>query len=166
MKNSTINYDAINYKQLYLEKFKKLPNIYYISTLVAVIAVGVLDLLVSTGFLSWAYGGLFSFLVGTEDYISGILAMIIWVVIAFGAAYLVRHLSAIGLSQKIVVADTLLDIQKGHPTYSTMPNMKTNAPSQKSTTQASLERIAKLKDQGVLTEEEAAKMRADVLAGN
>lgn len=166
MKNNTINYDTIDYKKLYLDEYKKLPKTYYIITLVTVIAAGLLDILISSDFLSDGYEGLFSFLIGSEEYISGILAMIIWVAIAFGAAYLVRYLSAIGLSQKIVVADTLLDIQNGHPTYSAMPNMKTNAPSQKSTTQASLERIAKLKDQGILTEEEAAKMRADVLSEN
>ena len=166
MKNNAINYDTINYKKLYLEEYKKLPKTYYIITLVAVIAAGALDILISSDLLSDGYEGLFSFLIGSEDYISGILALAIWGAIAFGAACLVRYLSAIGLSQKIVVADTLLDIQKGHPTYSAMPNMKTNTLSQKSTTQASLERIAKLKEQGVLTEEEAAKMRADVLSGN
>ena len=166
MKNHAINYDIIDYKKLYLEEYKKLPKTYYFITLVSVIAAGILDILISSDFLSDGYEGLFSFLIGSEDYISGILAMIIWAAIAFGAAHLVRYLSAIALSQKIVVADTLLDIQKGHPTYSATPNTQTNVPSQKSTTHASLERIAKLKDQGILTEAEAAKMRADVLSGN
>ena len=112
------DYSEIDYKMLYLTKYKKLPQIYYNVTLCFVIAIGVLDILISTEFLYSAYDGLLSFLVGTEDYISGILAMGIWVAVAFGAAYFVRYLSAIALSQKIVVADTLLDLKGVHTSSS------------------------------------------------
>ncbi len=105
------DYDSIDYKMLYLVKYKRLPHTYYIMTLIGVIAVGVLDVLIFSDLLSDAYEGLFSFLIGSEDYISGILALAIWVAIAFGAAHLVRYLSAIVLSQKIVVADTLLELK-------------------------------------------------------
>jgi len=59
----------------------------------------------------------------------------------------------------------LLDIQKGHVTYSATSRKNVAAPAQRGVAHASMERIAKLKDQGILTEEEAAKMRADVLSG-
>ena len=161
-----IDYSAIDYKKLYLSKYKKLPQIYYFLILGFVSAVGLLDILVSSDLLSDAYEGLFSFLIGSEDYISGFLALIIWAAIAFCAAHLVQYLSAIALSQKVVVADALLDIQKAQNTCSAAPNIKASASSQNIPVETALERIAKLKVQGILTEEEAAKMRADVLSGN
>lgn len=45
-----------------------------------------------------------------------------------------------------------------------MPNKKANTQATGEDFKASLERIAKLKDSGVLTEEEAVKMRADILS--
>ena len=161
-----IDYSAIDYKKLYLSKYKKLPQIYYFVILGFVSAVGLLDILVSSDLLSDAYEGLFSFLIGSEDYISGFLALIIWAAIAFCAARLVQYLSAIALSQKVVVADTLLDIQKAQNTCSAAPNIKASTSSQNISVQTALERIAQLKAQGILTEEEAAKMRADVLSRN
>lgn len=161
-----IDYSAIDYKKLYLSKYKKLPQIYYFLILGFVSAVGLLDILVSSDLLSDAYEGLFAFLIGSEDYISGFLALIIWAAIAFCAAHLVQYLSAIALSQKVVVADALLDIQKAQNTCSAAPNIKASASSQNIPVETALERIAKLKVQGILTEEEAAKMRADVLSGN
>ena len=161
-----IDYSAIDYKKLYLSKYKKLPQIYYFLILGFVSAVGLLDILVSSDLLSDAYEGLFAFLIGSEDYISGFLALIIWAAIAFCAAHLVQYLSAIALSQKVVVADALLDIQKAQNTCSAAPNIKASTSSQNISVQTALERIAKLKAQGILTEEEAAKMRADVLSGN
>ena len=112
--HQNIDYSEIDYKKLYLTKYKKLPQIYYNVTLGFVIAIGVLDILISTELLYSAYDGLLSFLVGTEDYTSGIIATGVWVAVAFGAAYFVRYLSAIALSQKIVVADTLLDLKDVH----------------------------------------------------
>lgn len=161
-----IDYSTIDYKKLYLTKYKKLPQIYYIVTLGFISAVGLLDILVSSDLLSDAYEGLFSFLIGSEDYISGFLALIIWAAIAFCAAHLVQYLSAIALSQKVVVADALLDIQKTQNTCSAAPNIKASTSSQNIPVETALERIAKLKAQGILTEEEAAKMRADVLSRN
>ena len=166
LRNQTINYDNIDYNWFYQKKYKKLPKIHYFMTLVAVIAAGILDILISTAFLSWAYCGLLSFLVGEEFYISGILAAILWVAIAFGAAHLVRYLSAIRLSQSIVVADTLLEIRNGTPSHNVPRTTQAPTPPQVPATRAALERIAKLKAQGILTEAEAAQMRADVLSGN
>ena len=161
-----INYNAIDYKRLYQEEYKRLPKTYYVITLATVIAGGLLEVLIFSDLFSDGYVGLFSFLVGSADYISGILAVLIWLAIAIGAASLVRYLSAIGLSQKVVVADTLLDMQGGRPLGAAVPTAKTSAPFPAGATRASLDRIAKLKEQGVLTEEEAAKMRADLLSGN
>ena len=161
-----INYNAIDYKRLYQEEYKKLPKTYYIITLATIIAGGLLEVLIFSDLFSDGYAGLFSFLVGSADYISGILAVLIWIAIAIGAASLVRYLTAIGLSQKVVVADSLLDIRNGQPLPAAVPTAKTNVPAPNSATRSSLERITKLKEQGILTEEEAAKMRADLLSGN
>ena len=161
-----INYNAIDYKRLYLEEYKKLPKTYYVITLVTMIAAGLLDILISSDLFYNEYAGLFSFLVGSMEYLSSILAGILWIAIAIGAASLVRYLTAIGLSQKVVVADSLLDIRNGQPLLAAVPTAKTNVPAPNSATRSSLERITKLKEQGILTEEEATKMRADLLSGN
>ena len=161
-----INYNAIDYKRLYLEEYKKLPKTYYVITLVTMIAAGLLDILISSDLFYNEYAGLFSFLVGSMEYLSSILAGILWIAIAIGAASLVRYLTAIGLSQKVVVADSLLDIRNGQPLPAAVPTAKTNVPAPNSATRSSLERITKLKEQGILTEEEAAKMRADLLSAN
>ena len=103
-----IDYSQIDYKRLYLEKYRMLPNIYFNVTLVLVGIIGLLEVILSSDMLSDAYEGLFSFIVGSYEYISGIMALVIWGFVAYQIARFVRYIVAISLSQKVVVADTLL----------------------------------------------------------
>lgn len=103
-----INYLNIDYKRLYIEKYRMLPNIYFYVALVVVSVIGILEIILFSNMLRRAYKGIFSFIVGSEEYISGTLALVIWGFIAYLTARFVRYITAISLSQKIVVADTLL----------------------------------------------------------
>lgn len=90
-----------NYKKLYQEQFKNLPNIRFIGTLISIGAIATII-------------GVILFIKATSGYSSyfsiSVATIFIGWAIALGLAYLVRYITAISISQKIVVADTLLAI--------------------------------------------------------
>lgn len=91
----------IDYKNLYLEKYKNLPHYYFTTVL---LTIGIIANIVS--------GILFIFALDSEEWLAIIAIGVLvggWL-IAFGIASLVRFITAIQLSQSVVVADSLLKL--------------------------------------------------------
>lgn len=55
-----------------------------------ILLIGIIDVAATTRFFRSTYGGILSFLVGKEPYISAIIAGIVWIVLAVGAFLLVK----------------------------------------------------------------------------
>ena len=89
----------MDYKKLYLEKYRKLPAYWGLATL---LSIGISATITSIIFfiLDDGYGG---FLLGL-----GFLTLFLGWIIAAGLGFFVQWISAICLSQSIVVADSLL----------------------------------------------------------
>ena len=89
----------MNYKKLYLEKYKKLPSYFGLATLLSIgIAATV------TSIILWIVSG------GYSDFLVGLGFAILFFgwIIAAGLGFFVMWISAIYISQSIIVADSLL----------------------------------------------------------
>ena len=92
--------NQIDYKSLYLKKYKNIPNYYFWGTL---ITVSLAAIVVGIIFLAEASYD--------EDYLLGVGIILGGIIVGWGLAYFNRFISAIALSQKVVVADTLLSMK-------------------------------------------------------
>lgn len=95
------NYD---YEILFKSNYKNIPNYVFWSTFITLLiaAVG---------------GGILSFIM--EKAVVGVITIVIGAVIAFFAAMLARFITAIKISQKVVVAEALLNSNAGTPAGAT-----------------------------------------------
>ncbi len=87
----------IDYKNLYLKAYKNLPTGYFYTTLIIMLLATVV---------------LFIVFVTEIDEGIAILILLGGTPFSFGLAYLIRYAVAVYISQKIVVADTLLSMNK------------------------------------------------------
>lgn len=101
----------MSYEQVYNNYFIKLPKIISMILGILSIVIGLLDVLVSTSFLSSEYDGMLASLVGTEAYTSAILAIVVWAIVAVLCFYVVHLILKISISQKIMVVDRLTQIR-------------------------------------------------------
>lgn len=87
----------IDYKKLYLKQYKNIPNYYFWGTLITLglgaIVTGIIFM------IDW-------FMIGFGIMFGGMI-------VAFGLAFLNRFISAVAISQKVVVADALLSGNNG-----------------------------------------------------
>lgn len=100
----------MSYEQVYNNYFIKLPKIISMILGILSIVIGLLDVLVSTSFLGSAYDGMLVSLVGSKDYTSAILAIVVWAIVAVLCFYVVHLILKISISQKIMVVDRLKQI--------------------------------------------------------
>ena len=90
---------GIDYKSLYLRHFKNLPNVYFWSTFIVLFIGAIVGGIIILANAYW-----------DEQYAMGIITIIFGPVIAWLLARLTRFIVAVSLSQKIVVADSLLTL--------------------------------------------------------
>ena len=99
----------LDYKSIYQKWYKNIPNIVFWSTLI-------------TFLLASLVGGILMFAEAyyEEDYVYGALIILGGSAVSWGIAKLSRLISSIAISQKVVVADTLLDIKNGSANNTTV----------------------------------------------
>ena len=95
---------TFDYQNLYLKKYKNIPNMYFWGTLLLL------------GLSSIATG---SVILATSNYedevVMGLVVLIVGSLVAWGLAHLSRFIASVAISQKVVVADTLLSMKDGTP---------------------------------------------------
>lgn len=90
-----------DYKKLYLEKYKNLPNYYFLSCLFGISTLAVASAII------YAIAERLS---NAEEFAIMLCIGLGGILVAFALASLVRFFSSISLSQKVVVADSLLSM--------------------------------------------------------
>lgn len=94
----------IDYLSMYQKRYKSLPNIIFFGSLIfwglAAIAAGIT---------------LFSFARIGDDEITAVFVMLLGLILAPGFAWLSRLVTAIFISQKVVITDTLLSMANDVP---------------------------------------------------
>ena len=93
-----------NYKKLYLEQYKNIPNFYFWGTMICGCVASIIlgshyFNLAASGYSSYAADGLLTLF-------GGLAATAL-------LAFLNRWISSVAISQKVVVADTLLSMKDG-----------------------------------------------------
>ena len=76
----------------------------------AIVAIGLIDILITTyhsraGLFRDSYSGLLSFIVGKEEYTSGVLAAVVWIILAVGVFFFIDRISRPYYNNKKAVAE-------------------------------------------------------------
>ena len=91
---------AIDYKKLYLEQYKRIPNFYFVGMM---IIGGEVSTILGMYYLSLS--------ADYSSYLStGLLVLFGGWAATVALSFLVRWISSVAISQKVVVADTLLSM--------------------------------------------------------
>lgn len=130
--------------------------------LVKTICICILALAAFVGLIAMSDGGEPEILLGVLAG-AAILCLLLWVSFLIACEFFVLAVDK-GYTRAAYLGLCFFLGMIGYLLVIAMPNKKANAQSAGDDFKASLERIAKLKEQGVLSEDEAAKMRADVLS--
>jgi len=93
---------TFDYQNLYLKQYKNIPNMYFWGTLL-ILGLGS----IVTGIIILATANY------DDEVTMGLVILIVGSLVAWGLAYLSRFIASVAISQKVVVADTLLSMSGG-----------------------------------------------------
>jgi len=103
---------TFDYKKLYLEQYKNIPNFYFVGTMILGGAVSTIL-------------GLY-YLIQSADYSSylttGLLVLLGGWCVTVALSFLTRWISSVAISQSVVVADTLMSLKNDVPTSNEVEN--------------------------------------------
>ena len=100
-----------NYEEIYENHYKDLPTLISIITLCFFGVLATLDLLLGTAFFQEKYEGIIYSMTNTDHATAIFYALLFWVIVTFGMAFLVRYLVSVSISQKVVMTDALIEIR-------------------------------------------------------
>ena len=93
---------TFDYQNLYLKQYKNIPNMYFWGILL-ILGLGS----IVTGIIILATANY------DDEVTMGLVILIVGSLVAWGLAYLSRFIASVAISQKVVVADTLLSMSGG-----------------------------------------------------